>query len=107
MSRIHKRGVLSGYTADEAVGITVNSLMFRKRLTRVELGRALGVTPAAAGRKLRGEIGWSIGDLFHVAEFLGVEVSTLLPAQLSPSGRWGNPQSSPQLHPSEPFSEHE
>ncbi|MES7430959.1 helix-turn-helix transcriptional regulator [Cutibacterium acnes] len=51
--------------------------MFRKRLTRVELGRALGVTPAAAGRKLRGEIGWSIGDLFHVAEFLGVEVSTL------------------------------
>ncbi|MES9344582.1 hypothetical protein ABEQ16_03715 [Cutibacterium acnes] len=43
--------------------------MFRKRLTRVELGRALGVTPAAAGRKLRGEIGWSIGDLFHVAEF--------------------------------------
>ncbi|PGF43171.1 XRE family transcriptional regulator, partial [Cutibacterium acnes subsp. acnes] len=40
MSRIHKRGVLSGYTADEAVGITVNSLMFRKRLTRVELGRA-------------------------------------------------------------------
>lgn len=81
MSRIHKRGVLSGYTADEAVGITVNSLMFRKRLTRVELGRALGVTPAAAGRKLRGEIGWSIGDLFHVAEFLGVEVSTLLPAR--------------------------
>lgn len=81
VSRIHKRGVLSGYTADEAVGITVNSLMFRKRLTRVELGRALGVTPAAAGRKLRGEIGWSIGDLFHVAEFLGVEVSTLLPAR--------------------------
>ncbi|AYW81395.1 XRE family transcriptional regulator [Cutibacterium acnes] len=86
MSRIHKRGVLSGYTADEAVGITVNSLMFRKRLTRVELGRAFfwggGGTPAAAGRKLRGEIGWSIGDLFHVAEFLGVEVSTLLPARV-------------------------
>lgn len=40
-----------------------------------------GGTPAAAGRKLRGEIGWSIGDLFHVAEFLGVEVSTLLPAR--------------------------
>lgn len=48
----------------------------------MELGRALGVTPAAAGRKLRGEIGWSIGDLFHVAEFLGVEVSTLLPARV-------------------------
>ena len=54
---LRERGVLSSYTADEAVGITVNSLMFRKRHTRVELGRALGVTPAAAGLKLRGEIG--------------------------------------------------
>ncbi|GAE74846.1 hypothetical protein JCM18918_491 [Cutibacterium acnes JCM 18918] len=64
------------------MGITVNSLMFRKKAHSGGAGGELwGVTPAAAGRKLRGEIGWSIGDLFHVAEFLGVEVSTLLPAR--------------------------
>lgn len=79
---LRERGVLSSYTADEAVGITVNSLMFRKRHTRVELGRALGGYPSGRWAKAaRGDWG-SIGDLFHVAEFLGVEVSTLLPARV-------------------------
>lgn len=58
-----ERGVLS-YTADEAEGITVNSLMFRKRLTRVELGRLWGLLPAAVESRLHGENWWSPDDLF-------------------------------------------
>lgn len=47
--------VLNSYSADEAVGITLNHLMFRKGITRKQLGEALGITGPAAGRKLRGE----------------------------------------------------
>ena len=53
--------------------------MFLRRITRKQLGEALGVTPAAAGRKLRGEISWSLDDIYSAAEFLGVEVTSLLP----------------------------
>ena len=44
-------------------------------------GASFGGYPSGRWAKAaRGDWG-SIGDLFHVAEFLGVEVSTLLPAR--------------------------
>ncbi len=73
------QGILDSYSADEALGITVNQIMFRRRITRKALGDALGVTPAAAGRKLRGDIGWSLQDVMLTAEFLGVPAADLLP----------------------------
>ena len=65
--------------ADEAIGVTVNHLLFTQRLTRRDLGNALGVSGSIAGRKLRGEVGWSVEDLFRAAERLGVSVGQLLP----------------------------
>lgn len=45
------------YSADEAVGIKVNQLMFERRVTRKQLGEVLGIAAPNAGKKIRGEIG--------------------------------------------------
>ena len=90
---LRARGELDSYTADEAVGIAVNDLMFQQRCTRQKLGEALGVTGQVAGRKLRGEVSWSVADLIAAAELLGVPVSRIMPkravktpAQSKPDG---------------------
>ncbi len=70
------------FTADEAIGITVNQLMFLNRVTRKELGSSIGISGPAMGKKIRGENGWSITDLFGVAEFFGISVVDLLPRRV-------------------------
>ena len=72
-------GQLDSYSADEAVGITVNQLMFQKRYTRKQLGEALGISGQVASRKIRGEVSWSINDIMNAAEFLQVDPAQLLP----------------------------
>ena len=72
-------GVIDTYSADEAVGIVVDALMFRHRKTRKELGAALGITGQVASRKVRGEVTWSITDVLRAADFLGVDPVQLLP----------------------------
>ncbi len=81
-----RAGDIDSYSADEAVGIVVNQLMFERRITRVQLGQVLGVTPAAAGRKLRGDIGWSLTDLFRVGDYLGIDIAKLLPHRVPEVG---------------------
>ena len=71
------------YTADEAIGIKVNQLMFLQRTTRKELGQALGITGPAMSKKIRGQNGWSVDDLFGVAEFFHVDVTDLLPRRVA------------------------
>ncbi len=72
-------GATSSYSVDEAVGIAVNQLMFLRRLTRKQLGEALGVSGPNAGRKLRGEVTWSMTDLIYAADLLEVDPSILIP----------------------------
>lgn len=72
-------GLADAYSADEAVGIAVNQLMFEKRITRKRLGEALGVSGPNAGRKLRGEVAWSIEDVLRTAALLGVDAARLMP----------------------------
>ena len=79
---LRARGELDSYTADEAVGIAVNDLMFQQRCTRQKLGEALGVTGQVAGRKLRGEVSWSVADLIAAAELLGVPVTRIMPKRV-------------------------
>lgn len=69
-------------TPDECVGITVNQLMFTHRISRRELGDVLGITGQTMGRKLRGEIGWSLIDLFTVADFFDIPLEDLLPRRI-------------------------
>ncbi|WP_233419794.1 helix-turn-helix domain-containing protein [Acidipropionibacterium acidipropionici] len=53
--------------------------MFEKRVTRKRLGEALGVSGPNAGRKLRGEVAWSVEDVLRTAALLGVDAARLLP----------------------------
>ena len=65
--------------ADKALGETVNTLIFRTRSTRRELAEKLNVVPPVMGRKLRGEIGWSLQDLYLTAAFFNLNPGSLLP----------------------------
>ncbi len=87
-------GVIDTYSADEAVGIVVDALMFRHRRTRKELGAALGITGQVASRKVRGEVTWSITDLLRAADFLGVDPVQLLP---KPAGEEAFPLSTEEI----------
>ena len=70
------------YSADEAIGITINDLMFRNKVTRKQLAQVLGLSSQAISRKVLGQVGWSITDLFAVADFFGLEVTDLLPRRV-------------------------
>ena len=72
-------GVLNGYSLYESIGIAVQSAMFRRRFKNRDLAVALGVGPSVAGRKLRGEVAWSLQDVFAAAQMLGLEPGALLP----------------------------
>lgn len=70
------------FTADEAIGITVDRGLFILRETRRGLASHLGMTGPAVSRKLRGTTGWSVEDLILTAEFLGVDPASLLPRRI-------------------------
>ncbi|AHI22047.1 XRE family transcriptional regulator [Corynebacterium vitaeruminis DSM 20294] len=73
----------NSYSADEAIGITINDLMFRNKVTRKRLAEVLGITSQAVSRKVLGQVGWSVQDLFTVADFFGLEVADLLPRKVN------------------------
>ena len=83
---MHKRTTQS-LSPDECVGIKVNELLFLNRVTRRQLAEVLGVSAPTAGRKVRGEIAWSLSDLYTVADFFGVDIAELLPRR-APSPRY-------------------
>lgn len=51
-------------------------------LTRKVLGEVLGVSGQTLGRKVRGEIRWTIEDLFCVTKFFDISVADLLPRRV-------------------------
>ncbi|ADL20447.1 Hypothetical protein CpCap5W_0582 [Corynebacterium pseudotuberculosis] len=51
------------------------------RVIKKQLGEVLGISGATAGRKVRGEISWSLAELFSVAELLDISVHDLIPHQ--------------------------
>ena len=72
-------------TADEAIGVRVNELLFRTRRTRKQLGEALGLSGPAVSKKIYGKATWSVLDLIETAEFLGVDTADLLPRRVQPA----------------------
>ncbi|WP_342320215.1 helix-turn-helix domain-containing protein [Corynebacterium mayonis] len=74
--------ISSGYSADQAIGITVNDLLFRQQKTRRQLAAAMGLSHQAVSRKVLGQVGWSVSDLYAVADFFGLEVADLLPRRV-------------------------
>ena len=70
------------YTAYEAIGISVNQLLFTRNITRRRLGEALGVQGEAVSKKLRGQSRWTIEEVYAMAEFFDVDLMDLLPRKL-------------------------
>lgn len=70
------------YTAHEAIGISVNQLLFTRNITRRRLGEALGVQGEAVSKKLRGQSRWTIEEVYAMAEFFEVDLMDLLPRKL-------------------------
>ncbi|WP_075728330.1 helix-turn-helix domain-containing protein [Corynebacterium aquilae] len=72
----------TGLGLNAAVGVSINDLMFRNRVTRKQLGEALGITGAGMSKKLLGNAAWTIEDLYAIADFFNVPVETLLPRRV-------------------------
>lgn len=87
----HERTTQS-LSADECVGIKVNELLFLNRVTRRQLAEVLGVSAPTAGRKVRGEIAWSLSDLYAAADFFGVDITELLPRRVPSPGHDETPR---------------
>ena len=66
---------------DVVVGTNVHSLMWARRMTQTELGRAIGVDQSTLGKKLRGDRGWSLDQVESAAEVLGVDAAYLMDRQ--------------------------
>ena len=70
------------YTAHEAIGVSVNQLLFTRNITRRRLGEALGVQGEAVSKKLRGQSRWTIEEIYAMAEFFELDLMDLLPRKL-------------------------
>ncbi len=81
-------------TADECVGISINQLLLTTRTTKKQLGEILGISGPTVGRKIRGEIAWSLNDLYTTADFFGVDITDILPRRVPLSAHNKTPQPS-------------
>ena len=87
------------YTAHEAIGISVNQLLFTRKITRRRLGAALGIQGEAVSKKLRGQSRWTIEEVYAMAEFFELDLMDLLPRKLPRGYEIGAPSDKgPQLN---------
>lgn len=61
------------------LGGHINALRGIVRCTQAELGDAIGVSQSTMGKKLRGEVGISFGELIRLADFMNLAVEDLIP----------------------------
>lgn len=66
---------------NEALGMTVNQLLFEHRMTRKSLGEHFGVTQSVMSRKLRGEVTWTAEELAIMAGLFGLSLDELTPTR--------------------------
>ena len=78
MSTTVSPAVLEGMTLSEVVADNVRAFAGRRRLTRSELARMIGMNNTAAGSRWRGEMEWRLSELPSVANALGVSIDDLL-----------------------------
>ena len=78
MSTTLSPAVLEGLTLSEIVADNVRAFAGRRRITRSELARLIGMNNTATGSRWRGEMEWRLSELPSVANALGVSVEDLL-----------------------------
>ncbi len=77
-TRMQETNPLTGLR--EAVSEAVRVEMARRRMTQRALAEATGLSQSYLGRRLIGELPFTTDDLVKVANALGVEVRTIMPA---------------------------
>ena len=64
---------------DREISANIRAEAARKGLNGRALARAVGMSPTTMGRRMRGEIPWTIRELRTISATLGVPLSVLLP----------------------------
>ena len=64
---------------NEALGATVNQLLFEHRMTRKDLADQFGVTRSVISRKLRGQVSWTAEELSIMAVLFDRKVDEFAP----------------------------
>lgn len=84
---------------DAEVGRRVHMLMWSTKLTQTDFAPRIGLTQAGLSKKLRGERGWSVGELVSVAAALGTTVAYLVGETLDITGPDSEPVGRTGLEP--------
>ena len=66
--------------ADAAVSAAIRSHLAYRRLTQADLADALGISQTQVSARMRGEVRWTVNDLYAVAAWLDVAPASLLTA---------------------------
>ena len=66
---------------NQALGMTVNQLLFEARRTRKQLGEHCGLSRSIMTRKLRGESNWTAEELSIMAGLFGLRVEDFAPTR--------------------------
>ena len=60
----------------ETVAAEVRATLARHRIRQADLARALGASPQAVSRRVRGDVPWDVAELATVANMVGVPVAS-------------------------------
>lgn len=82
MTRLNKLEMAVDY--NEVIGERIHRLIWRQRRSQTEVANALGIAQSALSRKLRGDRGWDVNELYALAEILGVGITDLIPNERKP-----------------------
>ena len=74
-------------SADQAVGLTVAQYLQAAMITKTKVSDVLGCSRVNASKKVAGKVGWSIEEIYSLAEFFGLDTTDLLP-QKDDTGSW-------------------
>lgn len=68
----------SSERAAEALSAEIRAELARQRKHQSFLSEALGISQAQVSARLRGDVGWRVGEVATVAHALGVPLSQLI-----------------------------
>lgn len=67
----------------ERVAGALRAELARQRITQSQLGEHLGLSQMAINRRVSGATPLDVGELFAIAEFLGIPVAALLGTEVA------------------------
>lgn len=67
-------------TPDQALSATIRSYLAYRQAKQSDLAAALGISQPQVSARMRGEVRWTVAELYAVADFLGVTPGSLLDA---------------------------